>query len=429
MSQYEVNMKYNIPRGTFDILPQTSYKWQFVMDSFRKIAASFGYREITTPIFESADLFERSSGESSDVVQKEMYRFTDRKGREFALRPEGTAPVVRSYVENHLDVLSSRTKLFYIGPMFRYDRPQAGRFRQFYQYGIEAIGSNNPYYDAEVIALEMLWLNSLGLQNIRLELNSVGCPTCSAAYDEALRDFYRPKLPQLCPDCQKRFEQKPRRLLDCKVASCKALRQGAPSQLDYLDQPCAEHFAQVQAHLNAMNIPFTLNPGIVRGLDYYTHTAFEFIYEGLGAQNSLAGGGRYNGLIEQIGGKSIPAIGFAGGFERLLLALENEQIDFAICPKPQVYLICLGETARTAILPYLNSLRLLGIAIDFDPDKSSLKAQFKTADTVGARFALIVGDSEIEAKQLNLKDLQSGMQITLPLDNGKALQQFLAQNK
>jgi len=418
-------MKYSIPRGTFDILPENSYKWQFVMDSFRKIAVSFGYKEICTPIFESADLFERSSGESSDVVQKEMYRFTDRKGREFALRPEGTAPVVRSYVENHMDVLSSRIKLFYIGPMFRYDRPQAGRYRQFYQYGIEAIGSNNPYYDAEVIALEMLWLNSLGLQNIRLELNSVGCPDCSVSYDNALREFFLPLLPQLCPDCNKRFELKPRRLLDCKVPSCKALRCGAPSQLDYLDLSCKEHFDQVQTHLRAMCIPFTINPGIVRGLDYYTHTAFEFIYEGLGAQNSLAGGGRYNGLIEQIGGKSIPAIGFAGGFERLLLALENEHKDFAVNPKPEVYLICLGEAARLAITPYLNNLRLLGIAVDYDPDKNSMKAQFKTADTVGAKFALIIGDSEIEAKQVNIKDLHSGMQITLPLDNGQALLQFL----
>jgi histidyl-tRNA synthetase len=414
-------MKYNIPRGTFDILPQDSYKWQFVMDSFRKVAARFGYEEITTPIFEMAELFERSSGESSDVVQKEMYRFTDRKERTFALRPEGTAPVVRSYVENHLDVLNSRTKLFYIGPMFRYDRPQAGRYRQFYQYGIEFIGSDNPYYDTEVIAIEMLWLRELGLKNLRLEINSVGCSTCAADYEAALREFFRPNLDKLCSDCVKRFEIKPRRLLDCKVASCKSFRAGAPSQLDYLDAPCKEHFAKVCTNLDAMGIAYTINPSIVRGLDYYTNTAFEVIYDGLGAQNSLAGGGRYNGLIEQIGGKSIPAIGFAGGFERLLIALEQEGISLGARSTPAVYLICLGDKARTGIMPYLNALRQKGMFVDYDPDKSSLKAQFKAADTSGARFALIVGDTELEAGQINLKNLQSGEQVTLPLDGGEAV--------
>lgn len=414
-------MKYNIPRGTFDILPSESYKWQALISSFRKIAGSFGYEEISTPIFESADLFERSSGESSDVVQKEMYRFNDRKGREFALRPEGTAPVVRSFVENHLDVLSSRNKLYYIGPMFRYDRPQAGRYRQFYQYGIEFIGSNNPYYDAEVIAIEMLWLKDLGLKNLVLEVNSVGCPTCAADYDLALRDFYRPRLDSLCPDCVSRFDKKPRRLLDCKVPSCKALRAGVPSQFDYLDAPCKEHFQQVCQHLDDMGIAYTINPGIVRGLDYYTNTAFEVIYAGLGAQNSLAGGGRYNALIEQVGGKAIPAIGFAGGIERLLLALEQEKIDFAKRQVPDVYLVCLGDLARKKMLGYLNALRTKGLYVDYDPDKSSLKAQFKAADNSQARFALIVGDSEIEAGEIKLKNLSTGEQLCLPLDGGDAL--------
>ncbi len=408
-------MKYTIPRGTFDILPKDSYKWQYLMDSFRKVASRFGYEEISTPIFEMAELFERSSGESSDVVQKEMYRFKDRKDRTFALRPEGTAPVVRSYVENHLDVLSSRTKLYYMGPMFRYDRPQAGRYRQFYQYGIEFIGSDNPYYDAEVIAIEMLWLKDLGLKNIRLEINSVGCSSCAADYDEALRSFFRPNLDKLCPDCQKRFNIKPRRLLDCKVPSCKPFRTGAPSQLDYLDEPCKEHFAKVRSYLDSMEIPYTVNPAIVRGLDYYTNTAFEIIFEGLGAQNSLAGGGRYNGLIQQIGGKSIPAIGFAGGFERLLLALEQEGIEPGKPNSPTAYLICLGEEARIGIMPYLNSLRSKGLFVDYDPDKSSLKAQFKAADACGAKFAIIVGDSEIAAGQVNIKNLQSGEQSSFPL--------------
>lgn len=302
-------MKYSIPRGTFDILPNVSYKWAFLMDSFRRFASAYGYREISTPIFEVSSLFERSSGENSDVVQKEMYRFTDRKEREFALRPEGTAPVVRSYVENHLDVLSARTKLFYIGPMFRYDRPQAGRYRQFYQYGIEFIGSDNSYYDAEVIAILVLWMKSLELKNLRLELNSVGCPNCSAEYDKALQDYFRPFLPQLCPDCNKRFSLKPRRLLDCKVPSCKALRGGAPLQMDYLDEPCKLHFASVCTQLEAMQIPYTLNPAIVRGLDYYTNTAFELIYDGLGAPPDNIIEMQVNNSMSQasgIGSNSVP---------------------------------------------------------------------------------------------------------------------------
>jgi len=409
-------MRYNIPRGTFDILPEVSYKWQFLQDSFRKMATCFGYQEITTPVFEVAELFERSSGESSDVVQKEMYRFQDKKGREFALRPEGTAPVVRSYIENHLDKLASRTKLFYLGPMFRYDRPQAGRYRQFYQYGIEFIGSNNPFYDAEVIAIAYLWLNSLGLKNLRLEINSVGCPTCSAVYDNVLQEYYRPFLPKLCPDCVKRLDTNPRRLLDCKVPSCIEFRNNAPSQMDYLDEPCKQHFAAVCNYLQAMNITYTVNPGIVRGLDYYTNTAFEIIYDGLGAQNSLVGGGRYNGLIEQIGGKSIPAIGFAGGFERLLLALEEEQIELVLPPKPDAYFVCVGENARMQILHYLNALRTKGLIVDYDPDKNSLKAQLKAADASGAKYAVIIGENELAAKTVNLKNLQTGEQITIPMD-------------
>jgi len=418
-------MKYSIPRGTFDILPADSYKWQYLMDSFRCIAASFGYSEITTPIFETADLFERSSGESSDVVKKEMYRFTDRKGREFALRPEGTASVVRSFVENHLDVLNSRTKLYYIGPMFRYDRPQAGRYRQFYQYGVEFIGSNHPYYDAEVIALEMLWLKDLGLKNLRLEINSVGCSNCSETYDKALRDFFRPLLPKLCPDCVQRFDLKPRRLLDCKVPACKALRAGAPVQLGYLDDECRQHFEQVCNYLTGMGIAYTVNPTIVRGLDYYTNTAFEVVYEGLGAQNSLAGGGRYNGLIEQVGGKPIPAIGFAGGFERLLLALEEEKITLGSLPEPMLYFILMGSSARDKALPLINYLRGKGIYVDYDPDKNSLKAQFKAADSSRAKYAVIIGEDEVARNQLNLKNLATGDQQTLPLSDPEALLHLL----
>ncbi|HRX76972.1 MAG TPA: histidine--tRNA ligase, partial [Candidatus Cloacimonadota bacterium] len=401
-------MNYKIPRGTFDILPADSSKWQYVQQVFRKVAASFGYREITTPIFEMAELFERSSGESSDVVQKEMYRFTDQKGRSFALRPEGTAPVVRSYVENHLEMQGGRTRLYYMGPMFRYDRPQAGRYRQFYQYGVEFIGSNHPYYDAEVIALEMTFLKALGLTRPRLEINSVGCAECARDYDKALRDYYAPHLNELCPDCQKRYELKPRRLLDCKVPSCKAFRKDAPSQFDYLDASCREHFDAVCRYLDQMKISYQINPAIVRGLDYYTNTAFELICDELGAQNSIAGGGRYNALIAQVGGKDTPGIGFAGGFERLLLALEKENIQLPQSPNPALFMVLMGEEAVDFALPLIAELRQKGIYVDYNPEKGSFKAQLKAADSMNARYALIIGEQEAISRTLVLKDLSSG---------------------
>ncbi len=409
-------MKYQIPRGTYDILPEQSYKWQKVISAFRELAAAFGYEEISTPVFEQAALFERSSGESSDVVKKEMYRFSDQKGRQFALRPEGTAPVARAYLENRLDIGSAVRKLYYIGPMFRYDRPQAGRYRQFQQYGIEFIGSDNPFYDAEVISILWLYLSGLGLAKLRLELNSVGCANCAKDYDKALQEYFQPHVAELCPDCQLRIGLKPRRLLDCKVKACKDIARGAPSQLDYLDEPCQIHFAATQRHLELMQVPFTINPRIVRGLDYYTNTAFEIVSEGLGAQNSLAGGGRYNGLLEQIGGKSIPAIGFAGGFERLLLALEEEKVSLGQAPVPDVFVIPMGTAAQEFILPYLNDLRKAGVYAEYDPDKNSFKAQLKAADNSQARHALIIGETELARKSAILKDLSSGEQLTYPLE-------------
>jgi len=410
-------MNYKIPRGTYDILPSQSHDWHKIISAFRQLAAACGYEEITTPVFEQAQLFERSSGETSDVVKKEMYRFTDQKGREFALRPEGTAPVARSYLENRLDIGAAHSKLYYVGPMFRYDRPQAGRYRQFYQYGIEFIGSDHPYFDAEVISILWNYLSALGIKRMRLELNSVGCPECSKAYDQALQDYFAPHLSELCPDCQIRHSQKPRRLLDCKVKTCKQIAQGAPSQLDYLDEPCKEHFASVQDFLARMNIPFVINPRIVRGLDYYTNTAFEVVYEGLGAQNSLAGGGRYNGLLEQIGGKNIPAIGFAGGFD-------------ACCwPCAKSRLTWVPDLLRTPISspwgPRLSNWHCLCSASsawaasgwNTIPPRNSFKAQLKAANNCQARFALIIGEDEAVAGKALLKDLQSGEQHLLELNS------------
>jgi histidyl-tRNA synthetase len=407
-------MQYKIPRGTFDILPDASSRWQKVMAAFRATAQSFGYEEIVTPIFEQADLFERSSGEGSDIVQKEMYRFQDKKGRCFALRPEGTAPVVRSYVENHLDALSRLTKLYYIGPMFRYDRPQAGRYRQFYQYGAECIGSHHPYYDVEIIALQDAFLHRLGLKNIKLEINSVGCPNCSQDYDAALVQYFEPYKDELCPDCQTRLGTKPRRLLDCKIPACKAIAAQAPVLLDYLDEACREHFAQVQAYLRTMAIAFTINPHIVRGLDYYTHTAFEFLNPALGAQNAIGGGGRYDGLVEQIGGKSIPGVGIAGGFERLLLSLEQEKIELGDRAAPLACLVLVGDAAKASGIRLLAQLRRDGLTVAYDPEKESFKAQLKVADSLRARFALIIGEDEVKAGSTAVKDLQTGEQTAVP---------------
>lgn len=414
-------MDYKIPRGTYDVLPERSWLWQFVENAFREVAASYGYEQIITPIFEQSNLFERSSGENSDIVQKEMYRFLDRKERSFALRPEGTAPVVRSYVENRLDLKERISKLYYSGPMFRYDRPQAGRYRQFYQYGIELIGSDHPYFDAEVISLQWAFLKRLGLNDIRLEINSVGCPDCSADYETALRAYFEPHLQDLCSDCQTRFITKPRRLLDCKVLSCNSLAQNAPSQLDYLDEKCRLHFDSVCKFLNILEIPHTINPKIVRGLDYYTNTAFEFLNDALGAQKSIAGGGRYNGLIAQIGGRNVPAIGFAGGWERLLLSLEMANIIPGSRPKPTAYLVVMGSSTLATALTVLQNLRAKGMFVEFDPEKTSLKAQMKAANACGAAWALILGEDEIARGEIVLKNLTSGEQSHIPIADTQSL--------
>jgi histidyl-tRNA synthetase len=294
--------------------------------------------------------------------------------------------------------------------MFRYDRPQAGRYRQFYQYGMECIGSHNPFYDAEIIAMQTTFLSKLGLKGIQLEINSVGCPICSKVYDAALIKYFEPFKDELCPDCQNRLLTKPRRLLDCKIPHCKSIAHGAPSMLDYLDEDCKNHFEQVQAYLKEMSIEYTINPRIVRGLDYYTHTAFEFLNPALGAQNAIGGGGRYDGLINQVGGKDIPAVGIAGGFERLLLSLEHEQIVIGSRPKPLAYLVLAGDKARMRGTQLLNKWRQAGIAISHDPEKESFKSQLKAADSLKARYALIMGDDELCQDIITIKDLQTGEQ-------------------
>ncbi|MDP8200715.1 MAG: histidine--tRNA ligase [Candidatus Tenebribacter burtonii] len=409
--------RYKVPRGTFDILPDQSYKWQFVINAFREVARGFNYREIITPIFEKSGIFERSVGETSDIVEKEMYKFEDKKGRIFALRPEGTAPVVRSFIENGLMLKPNSSKLYYLGPMFRYDRPQKGRYRQFYQYGIENIGTMNPYADAEVIAFAYMFLSKLGLKNFVLQINNIGCKNCAKDYDNALKEYFKPNLDALCSDCRKRLEKNPKRVLDCKVKSCKEIARDAPSMLDYLDDDCRANFEKVQEYLNAMEIPYIVNPKIVRGLDYYSQTAFEFVDTNLGAQNTLIGGGRYDTLAEQLGGKNMPGIGFAGGFERLLLSMEEEKLPFGLQQKPKVYLVSLGDEARIAGIKIIMELRENGISTEFDPDKTSMNAQMKAANKTGTEFALILGENELIKNKIILKDLGNGEQKVINISD------------
>lgn len=408
---------YKVPRGTYDILPAESYKWQYIKKIFRETANHFNFQEIVTPIFEQTDVFERSVGDSSDIVQKEMYRFQDKKGRNFALRPEGTASVVRSYVENNLGMTGGNTKLYYMGPMFRYDRPQKGRYRQFYQYGIENIGSDNPFVDAEIIAFGYTFLKKLGLRNFILEINSIGCANCSKDYDRALVDYFTPNLSNMCPDCNSRINKNPKRLLDCKVKTCKEIANNAPNMLDYLDEECKKHFEDVKTNLDQMQIPYKVNPKIVRGLDYYNKTAFEFLDNNLGAQNALIGGGRYNGLIEQFGGKDIPGIGFAGGFERLILSMETEGVFCGDLSKSDVYLVAIGNKAKSKVSQLLFELRSNGIKAEYNPDKESLKSQMKAANKENADFALILGDTELEKEIVIVKNMKDGLQQEIAKDN------------
>jgi histidyl-tRNA synthetase len=404
---------YKIPRGTYDILPEDSYKWQYLQNQFRTVAQSYGYREIVTPIFEQSSLFERSVGDSSDIVQKEMYKFKDRKGREFALRPEGTASVVRSYVENNLGLQESGNRLFYLGAMFRYDRPQKGRHRQFYQYGVENFGSDHPYTDAEVIALGYSFLQKLGLADFTLEINSVGSRECSMDYDKALSEYFMPYYEELCPDCRSRLKKNPKRLLDCKVQNCREIAAHAPSMLEYLDEECSQHFIEVQKYLQLMEIPFRINPRIVRGLDYYSKTAFEFLNNNLGTQNALCGGGRYDYLVEEIGGKAAAGIGLAGGFERLLLSLEAENLPLGTQLKPQIFFVSIGEAAENITVPIIQKLRASGIACGYEIDKKSMKAQMKAADKSGSVFSVVIGDDEIAKGTVSIKNMKNGEQKIL----------------
>lgn len=408
-------MLINGPRGTKDILPDTVAQWTHVEKVIRELCARYGYHEIRTPIFEHTELFLRGIGETTDVVEKEMYTFTDRGERSLTLRPENTASVVRSYLQNKLYAADALVKLFYIGSMFRYDRPQAGRYREFHQFGVEALGEENPAVDAEIIVLAVEFLRALGLQELKLHLNSVGCPKCRPVYRERLQEFFRPHLEELCTDCRSRFERNPLRLLDCKNEHCHALAEGAPRITDCLCDECRVHFTEVQSYLTAAGIPFELDANLVRGLDYYTKTAFEVKYTPLGAQSAVAGGGRYDGLVEEVGGPPTPGIGFAVGLERVLLALEKQELLPEEPEAVDVFVVALGEAAQIPAFKLLHELRAAKLSAAMDFAGRSMKAQMKQANKKNARFVAILGEDEVKEASALLKDMKTSEQKKLAL--------------
>ncbi|WP_094603340.1 Histidine--tRNA ligase [Sporomusa silvacetica DSM 10669] len=398
------------PRGTKDILPDSSGHWQYVEKIIREVCNNFAYQEIRTPVFEHTELFLRGIGDTTDIVEKEMYTFTDRAKRSITLRPENTASAVRSYLENKLYSGPQPTKLFYIGPMFRYDRPQAGRYRQFHQFGIEAIGAQGPAIDAEVISLAVAFLNKLGLSDLKLLINSVGCPQCRPVYRAKLQEFFQDKRSHLCSDCQSRYDRNPMRILDCKNETCAEYSQGAPHMLDCLCEECDSHFAGLQELLTTAGISFVINPRLVRGLDYYTKTAFEIQYSPLGAQSAVCGGGRYDGLIAECGGQPTPGIGFAIGIERVLLALEKQALLPLINTAIDVFVAPLGTETRAVAFQLLTELRYAGIAADMDFMNRSLKAQMKYANKYPAKFVALIGENELAEQKVMLKNMETGSQ-------------------
>ena len=409
-------MLTNGPRGTKDILPDTVGQWLYVENKVREICGRYGYKEIRTPIFEHTELFLRGIGETTDVVEKEMYTFTDRGNRSITLRPENTAAAVRAYLQNKLYADAALTKLFYIGSMFRYDRPQAGRYREFHQFGVEALGGDNPAIDAEIIMLAVNFLKSLGLQELELSLNSVGCPKCRPIYRQRLQEFFRDKLEGLCDDCRSRYDRNPMRILDCKNEGCRKLSVGAPEITDCLCDECREHFAKVKGYLTAAGIAFKLDPRLVRGLDYYTKTAFEVQYAPLGAQSAVAGGGRYDGLIEEIGGNPTPAVGFAVGIERVLLALEKQGLLPEAESADDVFVVALGAEAQMTAFKLLADFRNAGLSAAMDFAGRSMKAQMKQANKANARFVAILGEDEVKESVVMLKDMQTSEQQKIAIE-------------
>lgn len=404
------------PRGTKDITPKDVYKWHYVERKFREICALYGYEEIRTPIFEHTEVFARGVGDTTDVVQKEMYTFTDRGDRQLSLKPEGTAGVIRSFIENKMYADTQPTKLYYITPCFRYERPQAGRQRQFHQFGIEVLGSDGPSVDAEAISLAVQFFNELGLKNLSVNINSVGCPKCREEYNRKLKEYLDKKVDVLCETCLERKDKNPMRVIDCKNPKCKENLQDIPFMIDHLCDDCKEHFAKLQTYLTEMGIEFVVDKTIVRGLDYYKKTAFEIISNDIGAQSTVCGGGRYDGLVEMLGGpKGISGIGFGLGIERLLLTLENNNIEIENPKSTDIYIATIGDAAKTKSFKIIKDLRSNHISADNDHLDKSIKAQFKYSDKIHAKYTVVIGDDELANDTATLKNMQTSEQTTIKL--------------
>jgi len=415
-------VKYASPRGTRDILPEESALWQQIEKTCQQVFALYNYREIRTPLFESTELFSRSIGKTTDIVSKEMYTFTDRGDRSLTLRPEETAPVVRAALENNLIQRDQLLKLYYIGPMFRYERPQAGRYRQFYQAGVEAFGSADPTLDAEIVIMAWQIFEKLGLLDLEVDINSVGDEKCRPQYVEKLKAYFKDQEKALCEDCRVRLQVNPLRILDCKEAGCQKVIDKAPASADNLCPECKEHFEKVVGWLGKSGIKYKINHRLVRGLDYYTRTTFEVVSKQLGAQNAVCGGGRYDTLVEELGGKPTPAAGFAIGMDRLVEVLKSTgHLPAGRHGRTQsteigIYIATLGEEARKKGFEILNDLRQLGISADMDYIGKSLKSQLKAADQEKARFTLILGEEEIKSGLAKLKNMQTTKQEEVPCD-------------
>lgn len=404
------------PRGTKDIAPKDAYKWNYVENKFREICSLFGYEEMRTPIFEHTELFKRSVGDTTDIVQKEMYSFTDKGERDITLKPEGTAGVVRAFIENKLYADTQPTKLFYITPCFRYERPQAGRQRQFHQFGIEALGSDKPSLDAEVIALAVQFFNEVGLKDLAVSINSVGCPTCRAEYNAKLKEYLDAKSDVLCETCLDRKDKNPMRVIDCKNPNCKENLNDIPFMVDHICDECKDHFEKLQSYLKEMDINFVVDRSIVRGLDYYKKTAFEIISNDIGSQSTVCGGGRYDGLVEQLGGpKGVSGIGFGLGVERLLLTMENNNIEIENPYATDIFIVTIGDEAKTKSFKLLKDLRTNHISAENDHLDRSVKAQFKYSDKINAKFTIVIGDDELANDTATLKNMSTSEQTTIKL--------------
>ena len=403
-------------KGTKDVLPSEVYKNQYIEAPCLTVAENFGYKEMRTPVFEHTELFQRGVGDTTDVVQKEMYTFDDKGGRSITLRPEGTAGAARSFLENGLSNEALPQKICYLTSCYRYEKPQAGRLREFHQFGIECFGATSPLADAEMIALAKQIFDELGVKDLHLELNSIGCPTCRAEYHKALKEYFASRVDELCDTCRDRLDRNPMRILDCKSPVCSEIAKDAPVVLDYLCDECKEHFEKTKSYLDAMNIEYIVNPQIVRGLDYYTKTVFEFVADSIGAQGTVCGGGRYDGLIEELGGQHTPSLGFAMGLERLQLVMEAQGCEFPEPSRPDLFIVAMGDKATLKAVEIAKDMRDEGYSVVYDLNGRSLRAQMKYADKINAKYNVVIGDNEVDTKSAVLKDMATGEQSDISLE-------------